>query len=67
MNKEGSSSNMGTDTVEAITYGLANSMKMDQFFVDNQKDFKPPQIVEKLPPRALLTGGNVETVEEVNN
>ena len=40
-------------------------MKVNDFYVQNSKDFKPPQYVEKLPPRTPLSGGEAVTIEEV--
>ena len=37
----------------------------DQFYVDNQANFKPPLIVSKLPPRTNLNSGKIETIDEV--
>ena len=51
--------------VEAVAYGLAKEMKTDDYYLQNSKDYKPPQIVEKLPPKTNLNTGPVETVDEV--
>lgn len=40
-------------------------MKVDDFYIQNSKDFKPPQYVEKLPPKQPLGGGEVVTIDEV--
>lgn len=40
-------------------------MKVDDFYVQNSKDFKPPQYVEKLPPRQNIGGGEAVTIDEV--
>jgi hypothetical protein len=40
-------------------------MKVDDFYVQNSKDFKPPQYVEKLPPRQDIGGGEAVTIDEV--
>jgi hypothetical protein len=52
--------------VEAISYGLAKEMKVDDFYVQNSKDFKPPQYVDKLPPKQPIGGGEAVTIDEVN-
>lgn len=52
--------------MEAISYGLAKEMKVDDFYVQNSKDFKPPQYVDKLPPKQPIGGGEVVTIDEVN-
>jgi hypothetical protein len=41
-------------------------MKLSQIYVENSKDYKPPLIVEQLPPRTPLSDHQIETVEEVN-
>ena len=41
-------------------------MKTDDFYVQNSKDYKPPQYVEKLPPRTPIGGGEAVTIDEVN-
>ena len=51
--------------VEAVAYGLAKEMKTNDYYLQNSKDFKPPQIVEKLPPKTNLNTGPVETIDEV--
>lgn len=58
---------MGTDTIEAVSYGLAKEMKTNDFYVTNSKDFKNPLLVERLPARIPIGGGTVETVDEVYN
>ena len=65
MNSEGLATNLNSETVEAVTYGLANQMKLDQIYVENQKDYKSPAIVNVLPPRQPISDNTVETVEEV--
>lgn len=40
-------------------------MKVDDFYVQNSKDFKPPQYVEKLPPKTPISGGEAVTIDEV--
>lgn len=65
LSKEGTSSNLSSEVVEAISYSLAKEMKVDDFYVQNSKDYKPPQYVAKLPPRESLNGGEAVTVEEV--
>jgi hypothetical protein len=41
-------------------------MKTDDFYVQNSKDYKPPQYVDKLPPKFPIGGGETITVDEVN-
>ena len=40
-------------------------MKVDDFYVQNSKDYKPPQYVEKLPPKQPIGGGEAVTIDEV--
>jgi len=40
-------------------------MKVDDFYIQNSKDYKPPQYVAKLPPKQPLGGGDVVTIDEV--
>lgn len=65
LSKEGTASNASSEVVEAISYGLAKEMKVDDFYVQNSKDFKPPQYVEKLPPKQPIGGGEAVTIDEV--
>jgi hypothetical protein len=66
LNKEGVSSNTSSESVEAISYALAKEMKTDDFYIQNSKDYKAPQIVEKLPPKTdLNSGASAENAEEV--
>ncbi len=65
MNTEGSATNLNSETVEAVTYGLANQMKLDQIYVQNSADYKNPTIVEQLPAKSPISDHNIETVEEV--
>lgn len=66
LNAVGSSSNTDTSAVEAVTYALANAMKMDDIYVENSKDYKSPTIVPKISPHQQLGNtGQIETVEEV--
>ncbi len=51
--------------IEAISYGLAKEMKVDDFYVQNSKDYKPPTYVEKLPPKTPIGGGDAVTIDEV--
>jgi hypothetical protein len=48
----------------AISYGIA-ATKTDQYFVNNQKGYVTPTYVNTLPPRKPISGGQIETVEEV--
>ena len=41
-------------------------MKVDDFYVQNSKDFKPPQYVDVLPPKQPISGGEAVTIDEVN-
>ena len=59
------SSNTNNDMVEAVSYALAKEMKTDDFYLQNSKDYRQPQIVEKLPPKTNLNTGPAETVDEV--
>jgi hypothetical protein len=65
MNKEGVSSNTSNESAEAISYALAKEMKTDDFYIQNSKDYKAPQIVEKLPPKVDLNVGPAENAEEM--
>jgi hypothetical protein len=65
MNKEGMSTNSSNEVVEAISYALAKEKKTDDFYIQNSKDFKSPQIVEKLPPKIDLNGGPAENIDEI--
>ena len=65
MNSEGVATNLNAETVEAITYGLANEMKLDQLYIENQKDYKNPALVNQLPPRTPISDNKIETVDEV--
>ncbi len=56
---------MSSEVVEAVSYGLAKEMKVDDIYVQNSKDYKPPQYVEKLPPRTPISGGEAVTIDEV--
>jgi hypothetical protein len=67
LNKEGVATNMGTDNVEAVSYALAKEKKTDDFYVQNSKDYKAPLLVERLPPKMPLGGGEIATVDEVLN
>jgi len=66
MNSEGLATNLNSETVEAVTYGLANKMKLDQVYIENSRDYKNPLLVAVLPPRAPISDNQIETVEEVN-
>jgi hypothetical protein len=66
MNSEGMATNSNSETVEAVTYGLAKEMKVDQIYVENSHDYKNPTIVEQLPPKSPISDNQVETVDEVN-
>jgi hypothetical protein len=66
MNSEGLATNLNSETVEAVTYGLANQMKLDQVYVENQRDYKNPTYVNVLPPRAPISDSVIETVDEVS-
>lgn len=63
--KEGFASNSSNELVEAISYGLAKEMKVDDFYIQNSKDYKPPQYVDKLPPKTNISGGEAVSVDEV--
>jgi len=66
METEGVTSNkLGTDTVIAVSYGLANA-KTDDVYVQNQNDYKVPMFVDKLPMRQPIDGGNPELIDEVS-
>jgi hypothetical protein len=41
-------------------------MKTNDFYVNNSKDYKPPQYVDKLPPKTQIGGGEAVMVDEVN-
>lgn len=58
--------NMSTETVEAVSYALAKEKKTDDFYVQNSKDYKNPLLVERLPPKVPLGGGEIATIDEVN-
>lgn len=65
LSKEGTASNSSNEVVEAVSYGLAKEMKVDDFYIQNSKDFKPPQYVERLPPKIPISGGEAVTIDEV--
>ncbi len=65
MNTEGTASNLNAEAVEAVTYGLAKEMKLDQIYVQNSGDYKAPAIVNQLPARTPFTDNQIETVDEV--
>jgi len=65
-NKEGVASNTNSEVIEAVSYGLAKEMKVDDFYIENSKNYKPPQYVEKLPPKQPIASGEVVTIDEVN-
>jgi len=65
VSKEGSASNVSNEVVEAVSYGLAKEMKVDDFYIQNSKDYKPPQYVERLPPKTPIPSGEAITVDEV--
>ncbi len=48
-----------------MSYGLAKEMKVDDYYIQNSKDYKPPKYVEKLPPKQPISGGEAITIDEV--
>jgi hypothetical protein len=56
---------MSSETVEAVSYALAKEKKTDDFYVQNSKDYKNPLLVERLPPKVPIGGGEVTTIDEV--
>ena len=50
--------------VDSVSYALGQ-VKTNDFYVQNSKDFKNPLLVEKLPPKTPLTGGTIETIDEL--
>ena len=65
LESEGSSNNFGEKTVEAVSYSLAKVDKIAGVFVTNDKRFKDPVLVEKLPLRKPIETGGPEQIEEV--
>jgi hypothetical protein len=63
--KLGVSSNNG-DTELAVSYSVAGT-RVDTYYAQNTKDFKSPQIVNKLPQRVSLNTGESYTPEVVQN
>jgi hypothetical protein len=57
--------NTSSEAVEAVSYALAKEKKTDDFYVQNSKDYKNPLMVERLPPKVPLGGGEVVTIDEV--
>ena len=47
--------------------GVKAHMKGHDFYVQNSKDYKNHLIVEKLPPKVPLGGGEIATIEEVRD
>ena len=59
--KVGVSSNRGQSEL-AVSYSVANT-NVDQFYAQNQNDYKKPQYVSSLPKRASLNTGEQFTPE----
>ena len=57
--------NVSSETVDAVSYALAKEKKTDDFYVQNSKDYKNPLLVERLPPKVPLGGGEIATIDEV--
>lgn len=67
LNAVGLTTNSESNTVEAVTYGLANAMKMDDIYIQNSKDYKTPTIVQILvPSQNLAPTGETISVDEVS-
>lgn len=48
----------------STSYSIAK-VQTDQFYVDNQANFKSPLVVAVLPPRINLNTGKIETIDEL--
>jgi hypothetical protein len=62
---EGSASNFGEKATEAVSYSLAKVEKVKGVFVTNDKRFKDPVLVEKLPLRKPIETGGPEMIDEL--
>lgn len=56
---------LSSEKNESYAYGLARAKKMEDFYVQNERSYGAPQIVEKLPPSVPLSDGHVETIDEI--
>lgn len=63
MNKIGESSNTNNKMQYAVSYAVGK-VHTDQFYLENQSDFKSVKIVKKLPKRKEIKG-KITTVDEV--
>lgn len=66
MDKVGVSTNSSSEDTIAVSYSLAKS-NVNQYYLDNQQDFKAPQYVDVLPPKEKFLRGKIESVDEVRN
>jgi len=64
LSKEATLSNLSSEVVEAISYGLVKGKKIVDFHVQNSQD-KPSQFVEKMPPKLPIGGGEAVFIDEV--
>jgi len=64
MDKVGVSTNSGNEVSVASAYSIAKT-NVDQYYINNQNDFKSPKYVSVLPKRQQLRG-SIETVDEVD-
>jgi hypothetical protein len=63
MDKVGVSSNSNNEETIATAFSIAKT-NVDQYYLNNQNDFKAPKYVKTLPPRQQLRG-KIETIDEV--
>lgn len=65
LESEGNSSNFNDMAVSAVSYGLAKVKNEKGIFVTNDKKFKDPVLVEKLPLRKPIETGGAEQIDEL--
>jgi len=65
LESEGSSTNFGEKEVTAVSYSLAKVKNEKQVFVTNDKRYKDPTLVEKLPLRKPIETGGPEQIDEI--
>jgi len=61
----GEASNTSKESTMAVNYSLAKAAKTSDVYVTNEKDFKTPSFVDKLPMRQPIDTGNPEVIDEV--
>ena len=64
MNKIGESSNTNEKIQIAVSYAVGK-VHTDQYYLENQSEFKSVKIVKKLPKRKEIRG-KIESIIEVN-